>query len=455
MRPRNAGTPKLARAGVVLAAMAAVALAAAGSLDPAFGTGGVAMIDAGGATGVGGIAVQTDGKTVECNWTDTGRTNEVGTRIWEWQIRRLDANGNLDTGFGSGGLVRLFGDTGGRSGPLSQLTPEQSHAREIVLDASGRTVTVGNSAIKTVTVTGTGKKQKTTYSWKQYATLARLNADGTLDTSFGSGGVVRTAVPGAANTLGKRVVLEPDGRIVIAGNAYFADNSRLGGYRTQTFVARYLDNGTLDPTLGTGGIIVDTRVTGLSYVSGVALQSGGRILVAHTLPPSKWSVTRFTSSGVLDTGFATIAAPDEIAGVAVDRFDRIVATGHTAGYAAVRVARYAPDGSADATFGAGGVVTISAYTRQLAQTRALFQPADDKIVFGGKVAGPVPAAFEAITVRLTDAGALDATYGSGGWSASIVDGWNGFAIALAPDGAIILGGNMPGSSLFVARYAGN
>ncbi len=174
-------------ASVVIAVIATVALAAGGSLDPTFGTGGVVLIDAGGF--MNDLVTQADGKIVEGGRSDTGQTNEIGQAISEWAIRRFDAGGNLDAGFGTGGLVKLFGDAGG------------DNAWDLAIDGSGRVVAAGGSTVKTVTVTGTGKKKKTTTTFTKHATLARLNADGSLDTSFGTGGVVRGVVGAAVAAL--------------------------------------------------------------------------------------------------------------------------------------------------------------------------------------------------------------------------------------------------------------
>lgn len=439
---KHAGTWRRVGASVVLAATAAVVFAAGGSLDTGFGTGGVVTVAVNQGQ-VNEVVAQTDGKVVVCGWESTGRVNELGQGINEAQVRRFAANGALDAAYGTGGLVRLFGTWGGIV---------WDHA----LDASGRTVAGGESAIRSVA----GKGRKQVISYTKTATVVRLNTNGSLDTTFGSGGIVQTTISGSTGSSVGQVMIQPDGRIVVAGIAMFLDSSVIGGTDVQPFVARYLASGATDTSFGTGGITVDASYTGqnTSTMYGAALQSTGDIVVGVSRFPNLWAVIRFTPAGVIDTGFAAISGPDTIWGVSVDRLDRIVVTGQTPSVSAVydvRAARYLPNGAADASFGTGGGVTITGNYNQQARTRARFQ-SDDKMVFSVGLRPTTVAHLVASTIRLTDAGALDTTYGTGGWGA-IVDlvttsDSHGNGIGIAPDGGILLGGNC-GGNWFVARYA--
>jgi uncharacterized delta-60 repeat protein len=432
---RNHGRKrKIWGVGAVIAAAAAVALAAGGSLDATFGSGGVAWTDGG---HMGEIAVQADGKVVAGGLRPTGAVNAAGQGINEWVVRRLDANGSLDAGFGTGGLVRLFGTSTGGGDLLEDLD----------LDASGRIVAVGMTWV--TTVTGKGSKRKVTSVAS--ATLVRLNANGSLDTTFGAGGVVKIAVPGTIRSLGSAVLLEPDGRIVIVGNATWTNLE-------QPFAARCLANGSLDTSFGSGGISVDTRVSPSSQsVRGAALQSTGHIVFGKGLVPD-WIVSRFLPNGAVDTGFNSPPTSDfYLYGLAVDRFDRIVATGRTLAHPqTARVRRYLADGSADASFGVSGVATIDSYAEEKTFFGVEFQ-SDDRIVFGLSVATTYPSqSFMATTVRLNDDGSLDSTYGTGGHSTLIDMGADnptfGWYMDIAPDGRIVLAGPGPNGQWFFARY---
>ena len=130
--------------------------------------------------------------------------------------------------------------------------------------------------------------------------VARWNLDGTLDASFGSGGKVTTAI-GTANEFAKSVVLQPDGKIVAGGP------SRTGAYN-EFAVARYLPDGSLDPTFGTGGKVVTSISTGHDYLNAIALQSDGKIVGAGYSNQDgnlEMAVVRWKGDGTLDAGFGT------------------------------------------------------------------------------------------------------------------------------------------------------
>src|SRR4051794_25808587 len=114
--------------------------------------------------------------------------------------------------------------------------------------------------------------------------LARYTADGALDRSF-SGGLVLTDVPGADRDIAADVLPLPDGRLVVVGTAF-------GAVRSDIFLARYLPNGALDPALGGGGIVLDrapqdgTNSFTDARANAAALLPGNRIAVAGSAKAS-------------------------------------------------------------------------------------------------------------------------------------------------------------------------
>ena len=123
-------------------------------------------------------------------------------------------------------------------------------------------------------------------------TIARYNADGSLDPSFGSGGIVTTPVDYSARI--EALVLQPDGKIVAGGvTGGFFQGGRLA-------LARYGTDGTLDSTFGSYGI-VKTEVDSSGFSSGLALQPDGMIVLAG----GQDSVARYRSNGTPDTAFGT------------------------------------------------------------------------------------------------------------------------------------------------------
>ena len=106
--------------------------------------------------------------------------------------------------------------------------------------------------------------------------VTRYNTDGTLDTTFGRGGKVRTDFPGLA-AVPSSVVIQSDGKIVVAGGA-FPLFTFLGNFE----LVRYNPNGSLDSSFGNGGIVTTTFPEG-SYAFDVALQPDGKIIAAGTV----------------------------------------------------------------------------------------------------------------------------------------------------------------------------
>ena len=98
------------------------------------------------------------------------------------------------------------------------------------------------------------------------ATLVRYDAGGSLDAGFGSGGIA-TLEGSLADAEVYALALQPDGKIVVAGN----DGGR------GLLLARYTPGGTLDQGFGAGGRVL-TQLNGYTYATGVAIQPDGRIV---------------------------------------------------------------------------------------------------------------------------------------------------------------------------------
>ena len=192
-------------------------------LDTSFGVGGKAdTTERGGpGTAFGGdrssMALQADGKIVM-----------VGGTFTDFILARFNADGSLDTGFGVGGKVTTDMGSGFRS----------EEAQAVAIQPDGRIVVVGYAAIDTAPP---APRPPATFA------LARYNTDGSLDTSFGSGG----KVSGNVNGLAYAVRVQADGKIVVAGDVPFPSTN---GIDFSDFtVARFNANGSLDLAFGTSG----------------------------------------------------------------------------------------------------------------------------------------------------------------------------------------------------------
>src|SRR4051794_4732614 len=131
-------------------------------------------------------------------------------------------DGVVDHTFGSGGVVtQSLNTTVGH--------PDDAGFRRLIRQPDGKLVAVGFAR----------------FGQDTRVLLARYTADGALDRGF-SGGLVLTDVPGANRDIAREVLALPDGRLIVVGTAF-------GTTRSDVFLARYLPNGALDPSMGSGG----------------------------------------------------------------------------------------------------------------------------------------------------------------------------------------------------------
>jgi len=186
--------------------------------------------------------------------------------------------------------------------------------------------------------------------------VALYSSAGTLDPSFGTGGVVTTVFPPTVTvTQGSDILLEDDGEVIVTGLGTVPGPPRTTRVPLPiSFMTRYTSNGTLDTAFGTNGIIVFP--TGFSLSREGFIQSDGKIVFATQ------NVFRLKSDGSLDTnfgqnGFATPPFPisGHLVGAALQPDGKIIAAGDaSSGFALLR---FNPDGSFDSTFGVGGKAT--------------------------------------------------------------------------------------------------
>lgn len=201
----------------------------------------------------------------------------------------------------------------------------------------------------------------------------RFNDDGTLDGSFGFGGIVvdDNAAGGLANDAGRGIALDASSRIIVAGDS----QNTSGDF--DMVVWRFTSGGALDATFGTGGVLVDDGAASGFLDDGgwdLAQDSLGRIVVVgdsiNNFGDADMVIWRITTAGALDLSFGNfgIVADDSAAGglnddfgydVEVDFSGRIVVTGASFSSFAdfdMVVWRYNSDGSIDGAFGIGGIV---------------------------------------------------------------------------------------------------
>lgn len=289
--------------------------------------------------------------------------------------------------------------------------------------------------------------------------LARYNTNGDLDASFGSEGKVITKIAGIAYAL----AVQPDGKVVVTGSV----DRRTGN---GIALARFQPDGTLDARFATNGVALTTiRSTGSDDVGeALALQSDGTIVVAgHSTNTngSAFTILRYQSDGTLDPSFGakgrvvtTVGGADSTSrasAVDVRPDGRIVAAGSSSPqgkHSRFALARYQPDGTLDTSFGDAGTITTQiGDSRSFAYASAIGTDSLDRILVIGS-AGLLRTGDFALA-RYNADGTLDPSFGTRGVVATDFDGGDdrAFGLAFQPDGRALAAG-YSASGLALARY---
>jgi uncharacterized delta-60 repeat protein len=292
-----------------------------GVLDPTFGAGGRVRTDINGNQDVAlAVAVQRDGRIVVAGFTVA--------RTLEFSIVRYNPDGSLDPTFGSGGKVVS------NSGILHDLT-------SLAVQGDDKIVLAGTFIINNRLQIG----------------VFRFNPNGSPDSSFGSGGQVFTLI--STRSLGRAMKLGRDGKIIVGGGATTPDD--LEHY----VVARYNPDGSLDPTFGSGGIVLGGTIGHVADILALAIQSDGKIVAAGdsfgASTGKDFTVIRYLDNGNVDSTFnggieVTIdfSGEDVVHDLVVQPDGKIVVGGSKAGGMGFALARLNGGGSLDASFGVGG-----------------------------------------------------------------------------------------------------
>lgn len=395
--------------------------AAPGDLDPSFGTGGRVTTDLGGRSDFAvAVALQSDGKIVAA-----GNSSAVGVFSVDFALSRYNPDGSLDSTFGSGGTV------------LSDFGSTLDAASDVLVQPGGKIVAVGLSA-------------------GDFA-VVRYNADGSLDPTFGTGGLVKTDFGSfdQANAVARQL----DGKLVVAGGTS-------GG----SALARYNTDGSLDTSFGVGGKVVAPFP---SFVNDLAITADAKILAAGSsgffpFGSSDFALARYQSDGTPDTSFGSggtvvtdFGGSENAFAIALSSDGRIVAAGGTktspsAGDFAL--ARYNSDGSADLTFGSGGKTSTDFSSGSDDTALGVVVHPDGGVTATGGTGTAAGASFA--LARYTSTGILDLSFGtSGRVTTTFGHSTNtAFDIVAQPDGKVVAAGatsdSGSGGDFALARYLG-
>ncbi|MBB3772001.1 putative delta-60 repeat protein [Angulomicrobium tetraedrale] len=298
--------------------------------------------------------------------------------------------------------------------------------------------------------------------------VARFNENGSLDKGFGADGNADGAPDGVVNVslgdgddVARAVALQPDGKIVVAGDTVKGSSSNI-------LVARFNKDGTLDKAFGADagsdgtpdGFVSLDLGAGDDLANGLAIDGDGKIIVAGSHKDNGSNniiVARFSKDGTLDKGFGadgnsdgtpdgvvsqSLGAGDDVArAVALDEKGRIVIAGtntSTGGSSNILLARFLRDGKLDAAFGADGgsdgtpdgFVSLDLGKGDDAAASMGIQP-DGKIVVAGYHTDG--GSKNIVVARYLDNGNLDAAFGADGNSDGTPDGVFGISLGAGDD----------------------
>jgi uncharacterized delta-60 repeat protein len=396
-----------------------------GAIDPTFNPTDIGFGSGDGANSdILSTAVQADGKIIIVgaftSFNDTGRN----------RIARLNADGSLDTGFNPGtgavnsirsiavqsdgkiligGFFTSYNGTGRNR--IARLNTDGS------LDTGFNPGTGADNGVSTIAVQADGKiligGSFTSYNGTGRNRIARLNADGSLDTSFNPGTGANLNIISTA--------LQSDGKILIGGE--FTSYNGTG----RNYIARLNADGSLDTGFNPG-----TGAT--NSIFSTSVQSDGKILIGGTFTSYNGTgrnrIARLNADGSLDTGFNPGSGAESfILSISLQPDGKILIGGGFTSYNATarnRIARLNADGSLDTGFnpGSGANNSLQSITVQV----------DGKILIGGFLTSYNGTGLNRIA-RVNADGSLDNGFNP-------VTGANGLVapIALQADGKILIGG---------------
>ena len=400
---------------------------APGDLDITFNApNGYALYDGWTTDSYVGTAIQGDGKIVVSTGIENGTDSDA-------VILRYNRDGSLDGNFGANGVVTYDGGNGNDCGRLLAIQPD------------GKIVLTGF-----------------THNGTSYDILVmRLNVDGTLDSSFGTNGIV-VHNNADRDDYGRSIALQSDGKLLVTARSSGNDTS-------SALMLRYGASGVLDNTFGTNGVVAYESDEGNSGFRDVIIQGDGKIVTTGYTKTSAgflFLTARYNTNGTLDATFGTdgMATYDGghgdagARGVVIQTDGKLVVSGANQNGTDldVLILRYTSNGTLDSGFGANGVVT---YDRGKGDDdgRRLALQENGRIVVTGNTSDGTNQLV--LVLRYNTDGTLDATFGDAG--AAIMqfgegDGWGEAVVISADQNIVIAGGiyNSANNEILVLRLIG-
>ena len=424
--PVRTRAPAAVLAGLVALGLSAdIAGARPGDLDPGFSKDGKVRTSFGEYDAGQALIAQPDGRLVAAGIGEQGDQGSV------FALARYLPNGSLDRSFGDRG--RQTTDFGAEASDFGA-----EGAFDAVALADGRIVAAGGFDPEDMSLIDPSSAIPSVFA------LARYQADGAQDTSFGVGGAVTTGF-GSADAAAAGVAAQADGKLVVVGTV------RTPSAPADIALARYEPDGGLDPSFSDDGIVT-TDLGGYDTAAALAIQPDGRIVVAAG-SGGDLAIARYRTDGSLDPALGgdgaivvDLGRTERAADVVLQDDGRIVAVGDSfrsrpccgTDRGNLALVRLGPDGSLDPSFSDDGTQTTDFGGDDFAASAAL--QGDGRIIAVGGQAAPGGAV---VLARYDADGALDRSFGGDG---RVTTGFSYFgaganAVAVQPDGSIVTAGD--------------
>lgn len=409
------------------------------SLDTTFGINGK-MLNRfpGWQAGILASKLQSDGKIVVCGYRTIYLTGDKDTILG-----RYNADGTLDTSFGTNGFVII-----------DELFIDGTGTKSLLIQPDGKIV-----------VTGANWTEGEGLNFHTY----RFSASGTPDTTFGTSGIVSTDINSSLDEA-TTILLQPDNKLLVLGTYLMSGNIRhLCG-------VRYNVDGSLDTTFGTNGkaMFGSLAANYSNQLTDAFLETNGKIVMGalHDIDgeSGNFVVAKFNANGTIDTGFGTNGARITNFG-AEDRLmslQKINGKYYAFGYsenaeneASIAISRYSTAGALDSTFGTNGKVLLHRNATSTLDLVADARLVGDKILcvgYGESENQSAPFHIDGLLIRLNLDGSIDTTFNNTGYV--LADFSNGLTdifitLEMQPDGKILAQGTSTVSnddSFVLARY---
>ncbi len=358
-----------------------------GTLDPDYGYGGISFADNNSCDNFSySSVIQDDSKIVLAGYSNLNNT------IYPTFMRFLP-DGTLDSSFGSNGI--------------SIFLPVLGHnewINNVIIQPDGKIVATGYDSDS---------------DFNSDMIVMRLNSDGSLDNTFNGTGKIQISFGSSNDSFGQSLALMDNGKIISAGYTWDVNND------LQCAFCRLNEDGTLDNSFGTGGLVIMNLAGMQNYMNNVSMQ-GDKIVIggiSYQTGQAYITLSRYNSNGILDSGFGQnglvnievemdnfLMSPN--GDMLIDDQNRILYGTYVLGIQSTDFAlfRFQADGAPDNSFGDFGLSVVDMLGNSAINSLAVQN--DGKIIAGGYI--EINGLRNFSLVRFLENGDPDVSFGGTG-----------------------------------------